>query len=467
MIGIYIGNAIGRKKASPYWTPQKYIEKNAIARHTPSTALGNLNPSADSGLLWPDMKNGGELLGAEQASGVTVVGKYYKITASTGWYFDVPSNVGDYWKCTAVKTLDATHKVKEVLGNFVYQQDNSKKPVNGVADGSNDFMKSPAIADLVQPIFGFIVARQVTWGEKFLFDGNADASGYIFQYSSTPQIKMGAGSQLTEINDWLVNKLALIRVVFNGASSKYQINNCPAMTGNAGTNNMGGITYFRYGGSNLGFGNYELKDAVWFAGAGVPDAKMEEKIFDYLRDEYFDYKKICTVGDSLTAEAAIKLNRYGVYDITDVSHAGDDIAAQQIVWNALTDSVKASFDYIFVMIGVNSLTHDPATVYAEYQTLINSINTKKKTGAKLVFSTIAPCLEHSDLETYKAFYLEINARIKGTSGTPFTGIDTVLDHDDMGDANYYLLAAYDNGDHLHFNVAGQEKIALSYSTAIT
>jgi lysophospholipase L1-like esterase len=144
------------------------------------------------------------------------------------------------------------------------------------------------------------------------------------------------------------------------------------------------------------------------------------------------------------------------YDVSSIAVSGHTIVQQTAEWNKLSAVVKASYDYIIVMVGLNDPGASP--YIANYQTLINSINAGKKVGAKVIASTMTPA-DPSLVNPTKWYAL--NAAIMGLGSTPITGIDvrtnrSTLDMD--ADNNMYLDDAYDSGDGIHPNNAGDQLI---------
>lgn len=117
-------------------------------------------------------------------------------------------------------------------------------------DGSNDYLKTAAFA-LSQPETVYVVQNQVSWtsGDVF-FDGNAANSGAILQTTSSPRISINAGSTVAENTGYALKTSAVLRSVFNGASSALGVNRVAATTGNAGAANLTGITVGAGGGGS-------------------------------------------------------------------------------------------------------------------------------------------------------------------------------------------------------------------------
>lgn len=107
-------------------------------------------------------------------------------------------------------------------------------------DGVNDFLKM-AEANMPQPQTVYWTGGQTSWTlDDTLFDGTNAA--LVRQTTSTPEISINAGAFAAANTGLVVKTAALLRAVFNGASSALGINRLAATTGNAGTNIPNGFT---------------------------------------------------------------------------------------------------------------------------------------------------------------------------------------------------------------------------------
>jgi hypothetical protein len=112
------------------------------------------------------------------------------------------------------------------------------------------------------------------------------------------------------------------------------------------------------------------------------------------------------------------------------------------------------------MVGLNDAG---ASAYiTNYQTLVDAINAAKKTGCKLICHTMTPA-DPALVNPTK--WANLNTAIMNGGATPITGVDirsnqSTLDMD--SDSNMYLDAAYDSGDGLHPNDAGDALIKANF-----
>jgi len=119
-------------------------------------------------------------------------------------------------------------------------------------DGSNDYLKSAAFA-LIQPESICFIGEQVSWTSgDIIIDGNTVANrAQIEQRTTTPRIDQYSGSYGASLTTWALKTIAALFSVHNGASSYLRLSRSTATTGNAGTENMNGITLGASAGSTL------------------------------------------------------------------------------------------------------------------------------------------------------------------------------------------------------------------------
>jgi len=209
--------------------------------------LGVIDPSQLAGLkLW-----------CRYNSGITVTG------SGVSQWDDVSGN-GNHQK----QGTDLDRPQKQGDGSILY-------------DGIRQFTKADAFT-FEQPEYIFILGRQVTWtSNDKIFDGNVLNSGLIYQRAATPELALYAGGSAVGNNtDLAVNTYGVFYAAINGASSFTQVDsNSPTSLGNAGSNDMNGLT-LGANGSNLEWSNIQLKEVV--AGTGVLDAATAAQVIAYL-----------------------------------------------------------------------------------------------------------------------------------------------------------------------------------------
>lgn len=130
---------------------------------------------------------------------------------------------------------------------------------------------------LNQPLSIYLLGRQVTWTlNRYVFDGASANGGRLFQSNTSPKVALGIVPGFTGSGEWAINEYDAVSAVINGASSSTQINNNPAVTGDAGSNNPGGTTLGCTGGTPASFSNIQAKEFVVFnsAHAGMARSRM-------------------------------------------------------------------------------------------------------------------------------------------------------------------------------------------------
>lgn len=184
-------------------------------------------------------------------------------------------------------------------GEIAYTTASSNVPSTGtldghttlIFDGTADFFKD-TIA-LSQPVTVYMVMKQITWtSDDMVFSGGGTGGGDVGlcrQRGTTPELNIYSGTGWAADNtDLTVNTWAILRVVFNGASSSIRVNNETATTGNAGTGNLIRFTIGAYCATNEGldyFSNIEVAEIIGFAG-GIVSADNDTNIMAYCKSKY-------------------------------------------------------------------------------------------------------------------------------------------------------------------------------------
>lgn len=152
-------------------------------------------------------------------------------------------------------------------GNNLLQATDTKRPIyDGSAvitfDGVAQFLKCAAFT-LNQPTQISILASQVSWSlNREFFDGNTTANTVIQQTTSSPRIRFFAGVFLANSASMTVGSFFAVTSLANGASSSFKIGSDAEITGNAGTNNMGGFTLGCDGSTISAFANISVKEII-------------------------------------------------------------------------------------------------------------------------------------------------------------------------------------------------------------
>lgn len=176
------------------------------------------------------------------------------------------------------KTATGVSKLYEVLdttgGRDLIQNTPANQPTittqGGRAalefDGTNDLLKSAAFT-LNQPETVIVGAKQVTWTlGDYILDGLTITTGAIRTVTASPQIQLNAPTGVAVNSNLAVGAFGVVTAIFNGAGSSLQIDRTTATTGNAGTNNMGGVT-LGAAGNNAAPSNIITTDLVIYQSA--------------------------------------------------------------------------------------------------------------------------------------------------------------------------------------------------------
>lgn len=151
-----------------------------------------------------------------------------------------------------------------------------------VFNGSTEYMKDTFT--LIQPEFIYMVFKQITWtANDVILDGAAASTGKMQQVDDTPDIEVYAGLASAADSNLALDTWGIARVLFNGASSKFIIDDNTPVTGDFGSDDMGGFTI---GAAATGVlpSNIRVKEIII---RSVADgATNEGLIYNYLKDKY-------------------------------------------------------------------------------------------------------------------------------------------------------------------------------------
>lgn len=130
-------------------------------------------------------------------------------------------------------------------------------------DGVDDYMKTSSFVSS-QPETIYFVGQQTSWTSgDYILDGNSTNSGALIQTTATPQLNINAGSSVAANTNLALKTLAVISIVFDGASSSLKINKVTKTTGNAGTTSMLGFILGASGASSpANHGNFSFNESL-------------------------------------------------------------------------------------------------------------------------------------------------------------------------------------------------------------
>jgi len=144
-------------------------------------------------------------------------------------------------------------------------------------DGVDDVMKTAAFT-YEQPESIYMIINFITLtADDYAMDGNTTITGTI--YESAVNIYAYAGTLSTGIPT-TTGVYHIVRIVFNGANSKIQLDNNAAVTGNFGAANMGGFNLGSRIGTPKNYANIEVKEII--LRNVVDSVENEDAIYNYL-----------------------------------------------------------------------------------------------------------------------------------------------------------------------------------------
>jgi hypothetical protein len=135
---------------------------------------------------------------------------------------------------------------------------------NGILtfDGIRQLMTSGAIV-WNQPEMIYMVVNQLTWTlSDYIFDGNGNSLGAVYQTATTPGLKGYAGGASAQNNNLPTNTWAIMTVQFLSNYHRLQINDTTVTAWTSGLNNMGGLTLGVKGTLLTGWSNVAFKEII-------------------------------------------------------------------------------------------------------------------------------------------------------------------------------------------------------------
>lgn len=188
-------------------------------------------------------------------------------------------------------TKDGSNRVssvEEMLGSGanLIQATQLNQPIyssDGITfDGVNDSLQ--ALFSLSQPISIYYAFKQITWVlSAQLLDGNGNRNLAITQNPSSPSLSFWSLGSVADSSSAIGQK-SIIRIVANGASSSYIVNDHGNGILNAGTVAMNGITLGRRGNLESSYGNFIAYGLVVRTVADSID--VSNKINSFLKSKY-------------------------------------------------------------------------------------------------------------------------------------------------------------------------------------
>jgi hypothetical protein len=161
---------------------------------------------------------------------------------------------------------------------------------NGVVfNGTDDFLKATNFTYNQPSYVYFVFNNLVTLSGKVAFDGSVYNRGMLCKTTGGRNnfIDIAAGTLSPNSDQLEYRTTGIIRALFNGASSKFIVNEATPITGNFGTNAQGGITIGSDGSGANRWSNIVVKEAIFRNSVdtvGTPDNDVN--IYNYLKNKY-------------------------------------------------------------------------------------------------------------------------------------------------------------------------------------
>jgi hypothetical protein len=202
---------------------------------------------------------------------------------TVGWYISDAANVHDDGAGVIHQWSDVSGNNRHLLATTTARPTWSTTGIT--FDGTANTMRVEFA--WVQPEFIYIVFKQITWTDgRRIFDGINNNRGILHQKTTTPDLVAYAGGSSGAVSPTL-DTYCIVRLLFNGASSKMILNGNAAVTGNFGSFEMEAFVLGSAGeGGN--FSNIQVKEIILRNqddGAGTEEAA----IMTYLNAKYTIY----------------------------------------------------------------------------------------------------------------------------------------------------------------------------------
>lgn len=200
------------------------------------------------------------------------------------------NTIARYYFDASVTKIDASVSLWADMygsGNDLSQTTGANQPAwssSGVLfDGVDDLLlKYPAVAEKAQPIFVYMVAKEITHTEyDTLFYLNDDPIMGLREDTADPGVltMRGGGLQINPVSS-SDNVWGIYRLLWNGVNSKFIYNNNTPYTGDASTSPL---TIIQIGGSGTSSPNIEVKEMII---RNENNATNETIIYNYLTTKY-------------------------------------------------------------------------------------------------------------------------------------------------------------------------------------
>ena len=154
-------------------------------------------------------------------------------------------------------------------------------------DGTNDILATASFSQVL-PVHVFCIFNSVSWtSEEGIYGGTTNPSLRLFQFSSTPEVRMNGGTATTAAQSPTVGTFFLSNAYYNSATSNYHaLNNgaYSASTADIGTGNPGGFQLGVGYDNGAGWSNVEIAEFIVY-GSEIAGADLTN-ILSYFQTRY-------------------------------------------------------------------------------------------------------------------------------------------------------------------------------------
>ncbi|KKN74676.1 hypothetical protein LCGC14_0388780 [marine sediment metagenome] len=191
------------------------------------------------------------------------------------------SDAVSLWADQSSNGNDVVQAVGSKQPTWLSSQLDSKPAIS--FDGVDDLLKSVSFI-WNQPETIYVVFKQVSWSvTEILMDGDGVAGAALQQITSPPRLQLNAGGGTLLLATFTIGTFFIATVIFNGVNSVFQNGDTAEATGNAGVNNMSGLTLGGLGSDTL-WGNVDITEVIGYAGVHTTAQRTEVKA--YLKTRY-------------------------------------------------------------------------------------------------------------------------------------------------------------------------------------
>ncbi len=129
-------------------------------------------------------------------------------------------------------------------------------------DGVNDYLKTAAFV-YDQPAMVYMIFRQITWTlNDYIFDGNTDISMQLRQSALTPNMRPRVNATTLAGTGSALGVYQIIRVLYNGATSKFILNGGVPVAGALDNVSPGGFVLGTKATAGTGYSNVQVKEII-------------------------------------------------------------------------------------------------------------------------------------------------------------------------------------------------------------